>query len=74
VPTVVSDSDIVSALTTATNVASNVANAFANPSLPAQRWRWQQPAPAPAKNIRKRKAFGDVGNVDMGPRKLRSRK
>ena len=34
-PTVVSDSDIVSALTTATNVASNVANAFANPSLPA---------------------------------------
>jgi hypothetical protein len=60
---VVSNSDIVNALTTATNVASNVANAFANLSLAA-----------PAKNVRKRKAFGDVGNVDMGPRKLRSRK
>jgi hypothetical protein len=32
---VVSNSDIVSILTTVTNIASNIANAFATPSLPA---------------------------------------
>ena len=74
VPAVVSDSDIVNALTTATNVASNVANAFGTQSLPGQRWRQRQPAPALAKTTKKRKAFGDVGNMDMGLRKLRSRK
>jgi hypothetical protein len=87
-PVVANDGALLGALATATNVVSNVANALANSPTPARCRRQPpvrvppalepepepEPAPAPAKRTRKRKALDGVGEVDIGPRKLRSRK
>ena len=85
-PGVADNRDLLSALATATNVVSNVENALTNSPTPARR-RQQlpirvslvlepepEPAPAPVKMTRKRKALDRAGEVDMGPRKLQSRK
>jgi len=76
-PVVAGDSDLLSALATATNIASNVANTLAGAPRPVRRQRQvlePEPEPAPAKRVRKRKAPKGVTEVYLGPRKLRSRK
>jgi hypothetical protein len=71
------DGELISALATATDIVSSVANTLANSLVRRQRGRrqpQQQVSPKPVKKTRKRKAVEDVRGGDLGPRKLRSRK
>ena len=78
---IASGGEVINAITTATDVVSNVANVLANSPVRQPRRR-PQPAPVrtprrrpdPVNKTRKRRAAGDVGEMDLGPRKLRSRK
>jgi hypothetical protein len=80
-----SETELVNALATATNAVSTAADVLAsspptrrlNPQLRRQLFTQSQssPAPEPAKKNRKgRLLVEEHGEVDMGPRKLRSRK
>jgi hypothetical protein len=82
---IASGEDIVDAIATATDVVSNVANVLANSPVRQPRRRPQpalarrprqrpDPSPEPVNRTRKRRAAGDVGEMDLGPRKLWSRK
>ena len=70
-PAIVRDEELISSIATATDAVSSVADVLAN--SPVRRSR-QQLEPEPIKRTRKRKAAENVGEVDLGPRKLRSRK
>jgi hypothetical protein len=89
-PAIASDGELISAIATATDVVSNVTNALANspvrqprrqpePVSPVRRPRRRldplpNHQPEPVKKTRKRRVVEDAGEVDLGPRKLRSRK
>jgi hypothetical protein len=78
-PVVASGGDITDAIATATDAITGVANVLANSPVRQRRWRLDPSPdrrPEPAKKAWKRKdrEVDDVGEVDLRPRKLWSRK